>query len=87
MATPKGAVVKERLYGINFVRNKLNVYMLPEKFIESADNLHEFPPIGLPEHTPAEFPTRDSENRKLDITELFTLFTASIIKEDVPFTR
>lgn len=34
-----------------------------------------------------KYPVRDKENKKLEAHELFTLFTANIIKEDVTFTR
>lgn len=34
-----------------------------------------------------KYPVRDGENKKLEAHDLFTLFTANIIKEDVTFTR
>ena len=64
-----------------------NTYMLPDKPVKAPDDSNKFTPLLLPQDSVASFPIRDSRNKKLDITELFTHFTASIIKEDVTFIR
>lgn len=61
--------------------------MNPEERILTAVAEEEFTSfVGYPD-AEALFPTRDKENNKLDVTDLFTYFTASIIQQDVPFTR
>ncbi|MEP6726102.1 MAG: hypothetical protein ABJC98_09820 [Bacteroidota bacterium] len=42
---------------------------------------------SLPAETDNLYATRDANNTKLDVADLFTHFTASIIKEDKLFTR
>jgi len=34
-----------------------------------------------------KYPVRDENNKKLEASDLFSLFTADIIREDVTFTR
>jgi hypothetical protein len=43
----------------------------------------------LPEHADPDnkYPTRGLDNQKIEVADLFTHFTASIIKEDVLFIR
>ena len=38
-------------------------------------------------HAEEIFPTRDKNNNKIEVTDLFTYFTASIIRENTTFTR
>jgi len=46
-----------------------------------------FNPFPVEPSPELEFPVRDKENVKLEAVDLFSLFTADIIKQNVPFTR
>jgi hypothetical protein len=43
--------------------------------------------IQVPPKTPPAKDTADGSDGKLEACDLFSLFTADIIKKDVPFTR
>ena len=60
--------------------------MAPDKKELTASGMQEFTSFRQVDED-NQHPTRDSDNKKLDAADLFTQFTANIIKEDVAFTR
>jgi hypothetical protein len=46
-----------------------------------------FNPFPVEQKDESQYPVRDASNIKLQAADLFSLFTADIIKEAVPFTR
>ena len=60
--------------------------MSTEKKALTAPIINELTPLA--ENVQEDiFPTRDTQNKKIEVTELFSHFTASIIQEDKTFIR
>ena len=61
--------------------------MPTEKNPSTEPVTRKFTSLSAEDTVELNFQVRDINNKKVDVTELFTQFTANIIREDKLFTR
>jgi hypothetical protein len=61
--------------------------MLTEKKPLTAAESADYTPLSQRTEPDTNFPTRNLDNKRIEISDLFTHFTASIMQQDTLFTR